>query len=78
MFEPYKNLSGESGVEAYEYDPELFTWIKVQFTDGSIYTYTDDSCGWATVLEMISLAEDGIGLNSYINYNQPPYEDSTY
>ena len=35
--EPYKNLSGNSGVVAYETGPDF---IKVQFSDGGVYVYT--------------------------------------
>lgn len=69
----YKNLSGKSGVESYEYDTETYSWIKVQFLDGGIYTYTDDTASWSDIITMCQLADDGIGLNSWINANQPGY-----
>lgn len=77
MWTTYKNLSGESGVESYQFDEKLYSWIWVEFTDGSRYLYTDESCGWVTVLVLIQYAERGIYLNRYINDNQPPYADVT-
>jgi len=35
--ERYKNLGGDSGVAAYENGPDF---IRVQFSDGSVYLYT--------------------------------------
>ena len=69
----YKNLSERSGVAQYEYDTTSFGWITVQFKDGSIYSYTAETCGMNNVFEMISLAEIGRGLNRHINYYQPGY-----
>lgn len=77
MWTTYKNLAGNSGVLYYNYDQEAFSWIKITFLDESIYTYTDDSCSWLDVITMIELAERGIGLNRWINDNQPGYSDVT-
>lgn len=77
MWLRYKNLSGNSGVQLYDYDNVAYSWIKITFIDDSVYEYTDDSCGWMTVMEMIELADRGIGLNRYINDNQPEYTDVT-
>jgi hypothetical protein len=64
----YKNLSGNSGVAAYDfdddYDPET---IIVQFTDGSVYTYTYDSASPEEIETMKVYADAGRGLNTYIN-----------
>lgn len=62
----YKNLNGNSNVTAYEFGPAS---IKVQFGDGSVYLYTDLSCGFANISNMKALATQGYGLNSYINRN---------
>jgi len=62
--EHYKNLGGDSGVAAYEIGPGSIT---VQFKDGSVYLYTDQSAGAASIAEMQRLAKDGQGLNSFIN-----------
>ena len=60
----YDNLGGNSGVVAYDYDSEV---IKVQFDDGWIYEYEASTIGAADFQQMISLADSGRGLNSYIN-----------
>lgn len=69
----YKNLSERSGVAEYEFDTTAFQWITVQFKDGGVYSYTADTCGAASVFEMISLAEIGRGLNRFINFYDPDY-----
>ena len=63
---PYANLGGNSGVVAYENGPDF---IKVQFSDGSIYPYTYASAGADNIECMKQLAESGHGLNSFINTN---------
>ena len=60
----YRNLSGDSGVVAYEISDGS---IEVQFSDGSVYLYTNDSAGGANIEKMQRLAEDGEGLTSFIN-----------
>lgn len=60
----YKNLGGDSGVVAYEIGVD---WIKVQFRDNGVYTYTYQIPGKADVEQMKKLALEGIGLNSYIS-----------
>lgn len=60
----YDNLGGNSGVVAYDYDSEV---IKVQFDDGWIYEYEASTIGATDFQQMISLADSGHGLNSYIN-----------
>lgn len=61
---PYKNLSGNSGIQAYELGEDS---IIVQFDDGSQYLYTCNSAGSSNIEEMKNLAESGSGLNSFIN-----------
>ena len=51
--QPYRDLNGDSGVEAYE--PGA-TFIKVRFRDGSVYTYTYASAGPDHVEEMKRLS----------------------
>ena len=63
---PYENLGGNSGVVTYENGPDF---IKVQFSDGSIYRYTYASAGSDNIECMKQLAESGHGLNSFINTN---------
>ena len=62
--EPYKNLSGNSGVVAYEFGQDS---ISVQFSDGTIYIYSDESTDIQNILEMQRLAILGQGLNTFIN-----------
>ena len=61
---PYKNLSGDSGVIAYEW---LDDGIKVQFQDGTIYLYTDASAGSENIEKMKQLALGGRGLSTFIS-----------
>lgn len=60
----YKNLSGDSGVSAYEIGDD---YIKVEFSDGSLYLYNYESAGSQNIEHMKTLAENGSGLNSFIN-----------
>lgn len=60
----YRNLSGDSGVVAYEIGQD---WIKVKFVDGGIYLYTYDSAGAIRVEAMKGLAIAGRGLSTYIS-----------
>lgn len=60
----YANLSGRSGVTAYEVGQD---WICVQFSDGSTYLYTYQSAGAENIETMKQLARQGQGLNSFIN-----------
>ena len=60
----YANSGGSSGVVAYESDPDS---IEVQFHDGSIYLYTNQSAGPGNIITMKRLAQAGRGLNGFIN-----------
>lgn len=60
----YKNLGGDSGVIAYEYGVDF---IRVQFSDLSIYRYTYAIPGTNDVDHMKRLADSGQGLNSFIS-----------
>lgn len=62
----YRNLSGDSGVSAYEFGPDSIT---VQFSDGDAYLYDAWSAGASNIAQMKALAERGCGLNSFINVN---------
>ena len=64
--EAYKNLSGDSGVSAYEIRPG---YIAVKFNDGMLYEYTSVSAGAGAILEMQRLARIGRGLAIFINKN---------
>ncbi len=61
----YLNLSGESGVVAYELRPDA---IKVKFRGSDrVYVYSNVSAGAAHVTRMKRLAEAGKGLSTYIS-----------
>lgn len=60
----YINLNKTSGVRAYELGSDRIT---VVFNDGWAYLYTAQSAGGIHVRRMAELAENGQGLNAYIN-----------
>lgn len=60
----YRNLSGNSGVRAYEAGSD---YIKVQFQDGAVYLYNNNVTGAGNVEHMKRLAAAGSGLNSFIS-----------
>lgn len=62
----YRNLSGDSGILAYEYGND---WIEVEFRSGRwrFYTYTCSSAGQERIEQMKILANAGRGLNAYID-----------
>lgn len=62
--EQYKNIGGDSGITAYELGQDSIT---VQFKDGAVYLYTNQSAGAANIAEMQRLAVSGQGLNSFIS-----------
>lgn len=62
--ERYRNVDGDSGVSAYEVGADF---IRIQFSTGATYLYTDDSAGAANIEQMKILAREGNGLNSFIN-----------
>ncbi|MGA3249990.1 MAG: hypothetical protein ABSD12_17825 [Paraburkholderia sp.] len=62
--ERYRNLSGDSGVEAYALANGC---IAVRFRTGVTYWYTDASAGADHVAEMSRLAQHGLGLSTYIS-----------
>jgi len=62
--ELYKNLSGDSGVKAFEIGPD---YIRVQFHDGVLYLYTYQSAGRDSVDQMKQLAKAGKGLCTFLN-----------
>jgi hypothetical protein len=71
--ERYKNLSGKSGILAYELGDD---YIKIEFEDGATYLYTYTSTGKENVEAMKALAVQGEGLTTYINqYIRKGYED---
>jgi hypothetical protein len=64
QMEKYKNLSGNSGVLAFETGED---YIKVKFKEGPIYTYDYTSTGRIRVEKMKLLALKGKGLSTYIS-----------
>lgn len=61
----YRNLSGNSGVAAYEIGK---TFIKIKFSgESGIYIYDYKMPGKAVVEHMKSLALKGLGLSTYIS-----------
>jgi len=60
----YKNLSGESGVLAYEIGARSIT---IRFAGGERYLYTDASAGADNIAEMQRLATLGTGLSTFIS-----------
>ena len=62
----YKNLSGHSGVVAYETATDSIT---LTFTDGGRYLYTSVSVGRAALDRMIALAKAGRGLSTFVSQN---------
>ena len=64
--ERYKNLSGDSGVVAFEPGAD-FIWI--EFVDGARYLYTYARTGARNVEHMKQLARKGQGLSAFISAN---------
>jgi hypothetical protein len=62
--ERYKNLGGNSNVIAFEIGEGSIT---VEFGDGSVYLYTNQSAASGNISEMQRLARAGQGLDSFIN-----------
>lgn len=60
---PYRNLSGDSGVVAYELRAAA---IVVRFRNGDAYLYSHRKPGRADVETMKRLAVAGRGLSGYI------------
>lgn len=59
----YRNLSGGSGVVSYEIEAGGVT---IKFNDGWSYLYTPQSTSNINIQEMVRLATQGHGLNSFI------------
>ena len=63
---PYKNNGGDSGIVAYDYDDSR---ILVKFSDNVVYEYRKERIGESAFRQMIGLAGQGSGLNSFIMRN---------
>jgi hypothetical protein len=59
----YGNISGDSGVRAFEIRPDS---IAVQFASGVTYVYSVASAGAANIERMKTLARAGRGLSTFI------------
>ncbi len=80
MFQPYKNLSGNSPVKSFKKGDDFITVIfKERSKSGrDTYTYTYRSAGSLSIEEMKRLADDGRGLAGYIVQNvRKSYEPIT-
>ena len=64
--QPYKNLSGTSGVVAFDIGDHH---IDIKFQDGHKYRYDYTTPGQKEVEIMKSLAPTGKGLATFINQN---------
>lgn len=62
--EQYKDLTGNSGVTAYEISDN---GISVEFNHDAIYRYTYTSAGKRSIEKMKRLAAEGKGLSTYIS-----------
>ncbi|MEW7977332.1 MAG: hypothetical protein AB2814_07800 [Candidatus Sedimenticola endophacoides] len=59
----YAEESVKQGVVAYDLGPDF---IRVQFSDASLYLYTYESAGTHHIEKMKELARSGEGLTEYI------------
>lgn len=66
MRTPYKNLNGESGIEAYEIHEDNAA-IDIEFASGGVYTYYKANISAINFNVICQLAIAGAGLNAYLN-----------
>jgi len=72
---PYKSRSGkESGVIGYETGRDF---IKVQFTNKEVYTYSYRSENKPVIEKMKVLADNQMGLATFISKHAPRFEHSS-
>ncbi len=68
---PYKDSDNDSNIEAYEYGDN---WITIRFKDDSEYDYSDEVVSHYVLNQMKLLADEGDGLNTFINKNKTRYK----
>jgi len=61
--QPYKNLGSFSWISAFEAGDD---YIKIEYIDGAIHLYNNNSVGSTHLTKMKELAVSGSGLHSYI------------
>ena len=75
---PYYSTSPITGkrssVQGYEYGED---YVTVYFSNGSVYTYTLESCGEGHLSTIKRLADAQSGLNTYLTKFKPPYASKT-
>ena len=75
---PYFSISPITGkrssVKGYEYGVD---YISIWFANGSVYTYTLESCGEGHLSTMKRLADAQSGLNTYLTKFKPPHASKT-
>jgi len=70
--ESYKNLSGNSGISAYELGADH---IKIQFKHSlKIYVYSIRHISSSKIEQMKALAVSGRGLGTFINQNRDVHD----
>jgi len=66
----YRDRDNNSNIAGYEYGED---WIRIYFKDDSEYEYSSEYVTQYMIDQMKYLADQGDGLNAYINKNKPKY-----
>ena len=66
----YTDRDNNSNIAGYEYGED---WIRIYFKDDSEYEYSGEYMTQYMIDQMKYLADQGDGLNAYINKNKPKY-----
>lgn len=67
---PYRDSDNNSNILGYEYGED---WIRIYFKNNSKYEYQDGPVGQFIINKMKYLADQGDGLNAFINEHKPKY-----